>query len=223
MLSRPIPQWILLGGFVIACSAGAINAVGLLGVHHQALSHMSGPVTLLGSEIAQGESAAALYTIWVIFSFFTGCVLSALILRQEALKLGPDYGIVLLIESAALIAACVLLQRNHPAGGCLAALACGLQNAMATSYSGAVVRTTHMTGIITDLGITAGRALRGDPVDRRRTRLYLVLLSGFVLGGFAGSAAYFKIGYATLLFPATLLGVLGVGYFGFRYLKNPRL
>jgi uncharacterized membrane protein YoaK (UPF0700 family) len=220
MLSKPIPPWILLGGFVLTCAAGAINAVGFLGMHHQAISHMSGTVTVLSNELATGQHGLAIYAVAVVLSFFLGCVVSAAIIRQSALILGRRYGVVLVIESVLLFAACRMLMAGDYAGDCLAAMACGLQNAMATHYSGAVIRTTHMTGIITDLGIAVGLKLRGDPIDGRRAGLYLVLLAGFFIGGILGSLGYVRIGFETLLFPATLTGLAGCGYFAFKQLAR---
>lgn len=216
MLSKPIPPWILLGGFVLTCAAGSVNAVGFLGMHHQAISHMSGTVTVLSNELATGQFGLGIYAATVIGSFFLGSVMSAMIIRQSALKLGRRYGVALVIESLLLFAAWRMLATGNYAGDCLAAMACGLQNAMATHYSGAVIRTTHMSGIITDLGIAVGLKLRGEPIDARRAGLYGVLLAGFFLGGILGSFGYVRIGFETLLFPATLTGVAGGGYFAFR-------
>ncbi len=197
--------------------AGGINAVGFLGMHHQAISHMSGTVTVLSNELATGRFSLAGYAVAVLLSFFLGSVLSGAIIRESALKLGRRYGMVLAIESALLFAACQMLMTGNYAGDCLAAMACGLQNAMATHYSGAVIRTTHMTGIITDVGIAIGLKLRGVAIDARRIRLLLVLLAGFFTGGVLGSLSYTHIGFATLLIPATLSGLAGVGYFCFKH------
>jgi uncharacterized membrane protein YoaK (UPF0700 family) len=162
----------------------------------------------------------AVYAVAVVASFFIGSVLSGAIIRESALKLGRRYGVVLTIESALLFAACQMLMSGNYAGDCLAAMACGLQNAMATHYSGAVIRTTHMTGIITDVGIAVGLRLRGVAIDARRIRLLLVLLAGFFTGGILGSLCYTHIGFATLLIPATLSGLAGVGYFCFKHWRR---
>jgi uncharacterized membrane protein YoaK (UPF0700 family) len=197
-----------------------VNAVGFLGMHHQAISHMSGTVTVLSNELATGRYSLAVYAAAVIFSFFLGSVLSAAIIRQSALKLGRRYGFVLMIESVLLFGAWRMLTDGNYTGDCLAAMACGLQNAMATHYSGAIIRTTHMTGIITDLGIAVGLKLRGDTIDGRRIGLYLVLISGFFLGGILGSWGYTQIGFEALVFPATLTGISGCAYFIFRHLAR---
>ncbi len=212
MLSKPIPRWVLIAGFLLAATAGSVNAVGLLGARHQALSHMSGPLTVLSNELAGSHWSLAVNALAVIASFFTGCVISAMVIRQEALRLGRRYGAVLIVESACLWAAWWLLRQDRCAGECAAALACGLQNAMVSNYSGAVVRTTHMTGMVTDLGIALGQTLRGAHVDRRRAGLYALLVAGFVGGGIAGSFGYLRLGLATLAIPASVTGLVGLGY-----------
>ncbi len=64
------------------------------------------------------------------------------------------------------------LSRGVAIGQLAASAACGLQNAMATTYSGAIVRSTHLTGIFTDLGLMLGGKLRGNPVDKRKLMLF---------------------------------------------------
>lgn len=89
----------------------------------------------------------------VFGSFFAGCVGSGLIIRHKELRSGYPYGIALMFECGLLVTACYLLRHESMDGAYFAAMACGLQNRMATTYSGAVIRTTHVTGIVTDLGL----------------------------------------------------------------------
>lgn len=206
----------MLGGMLLTTSAGCINAIGFLGLHHQAITHLSGTVSLLSTDIVRADTFSALHAFLIVASFFLGCLISGFIIRQNTLKLGRRYGGVLAIESFLLFAAAHLLTRGSFAGDCLASMACGLQNAMATSYSGAVIRTTHMTGIITDLGIAAGQLLHGQSVDSRKLGLYGVLLLGFFVGGLLGGYGFVRIGYETLFFPAALSGLTGLGYMAIR-------
>jgi uncharacterized membrane protein YoaK (UPF0700 family) len=212
MFTQHVPRWIPIGGFTLACSAGVINAVGFLGVGHEAISHMSGNVTLLGNHVVFAEHAHLRRAAALIVCFFAGSLLSGLVVRQSTLKLGARYGVALALESLLLFLATYFLHHGSSFGDYLAATACGLQNAMATSYSGAVVRTTHVTGIITDIGIAIGLWARRDPVDWRRIRLYLVLLAGFTVGGLLGAVGFRLLSYDTLLIPATLTGVGGFAY-----------
>jgi uncharacterized membrane protein YoaK (UPF0700 family) len=212
MLSKPIPRWIFLGGLALAAVTGCVNAVGFLGVTHQALSHLSGTVTNLGIDLAHRDFGFARNALLVIVFFFLGAVVAGLIIRQSTLRLGRRYGVALAVESVLLAGAAIMLRHEIPSGEFLAAMACGLQNAMATSYSGAVIRTSHMTGIVTDLGIAVGLAARGERADWRRMRLYLVLLAGFLGGGAAGAMAFARLGPDTLFIPALLTGATGIGY-----------
>lgn len=98
--------------------------------------------------------------------------------------------------------------------------ACGLQNALATTYSGAIIRTTHVTGVFTDLGILIGSALRGDPFDRRKALLFVLIISGFVLGGVVGAFLFSAFEFTALLFPAAFCFALALSYKRFMYLKR---
>lgn len=223
MFTKPTPPWITAGALCLAGCAGCINAVGFLGAQHQALSHMSGTVTNLGIELGLADRALAWRAFVVLGSFFLGCVASGLIIRQSTLKLGRRYGVALVLESLLLFAAVWFFHRDATnTGDYLAAMACGLQNAMATGYSGAVIRTTHVSGIVTDLGIAVGLFARRQPVDWRRIRLYLVLLVGFLSGGVFGAVAFARINYGTLLIPAVITGMAGLGYGTYRHFSPHR-
>lgn len=220
MLSKPTPVWILVGGAVLAAIAGAINAVGFLAAQHQALSHLSGIVTNLGTEIARADWRLAGHAFLAIAFFFLGCVLSGVIIRHSTLHAGRRYGVALMGESVLLLASAYFFRHGFPAGAYLATMACGLQNAMATSYSGAVVRTTHVTGIVTDLGIAVGLAARRERVDWRRMRLYGCLLVGFVLGGGLGALGFARWGTDVLLLPAALAGATGLGHTALQHARR---
>lgn len=217
MLTKPVPLWIMVGGFTLAMMGGCINAVGLLCAQSHATSHLSGTVTNLGMDLAQQHYPLARHAALVIVFFFLGSVLSGLIIRQSTLKAGRRYGGALACEAVLLVAAAYLLRHESPNGLYLASMACGLQNAMATTYSGAVIRTTHVTGIVTDFGIALGLTARGLKPDWRRMRLYFVLLTGFLTGATFGAFGYRDLGADTLLFPAAIAGVVGVGYTAWKH------
>jgi len=72
---------------------------------------------------------------------------------------------------------------------------------MGTTYSGSVVRTTHVSGMFTVLGIFIGHRLRGLPVNTRRLSLCLIIISGFLCGGIVGVYIFEKLAFATLFYP----------------------
>jgi uncharacterized membrane protein YoaK (UPF0700 family) len=95
----------------------------------------------------------------------------------------------------------------------LLALLCGasgLQNAALTSASGATIRTTHLTGLTTDLGIGLIRAawLRDDQGRRsheiRSTILRMGTIASFFAGSGIGAVLYVRNGYLGFALPATI-------------------
>lgn len=221
MIAR-LPRWVLVGGAVLAFVAGLVNAAGYLGYRHQAISHMTGTTSLLGIAAGQGDTDALLHFGMMVLAFVAGAALGGFITGDSTLRLGRRYGVALVAESALLFAAVPLLLGHHDLGLWLAAAACGLQNAMIGTYSGAVVRTTHVSGIVTDLGTYLGQAVRGVPVDGRRVRLYGALFAGFLGGGIASARVFPALGERTLLLPAALTGVIGAGYVIWRH-RHPEI
>ena len=96
----------------------------------------------------------------------------------------------------------------------------GLQNAIVTKISQAEIRTTHMTGVITDLGIELGRLVYwnrshiegGEPVraNRDRLRILSLILGLFFAGGLAGAWAFKTVGYGAVLPLAAVLAVVAL-------------
>ena len=219
-----LPRWVWVGAVTLACIAGMVNVVGYLGFEHQAVSHLTGTTSLLGAALAAGDWRAVAHLWGVLIAFCVGAMLSGLIIQDGTLRLGRRYGVVLALESLLLAAAVPLFVRQQLSGALLAAMACGLQNAMVTAYSGALVRTTHLSGMFTDLGIGLGHLLRGMPLPVRRLTLSGLIISGFLGGGMLGAWAFRAWHYQALLVPAALTGLTGVGYVVYRYwaMRRPR-
>ena len=215
-MAERFASWVWIGGAALACVAGIVNVVGFLGFQQQAVTHLTGNTSLLGAALVGGNTTAVVHLAAMIAAFVFGAMLSGLIIQDSTLRLGRRYGVVLTIESAMLLAAVPLFRHQHIAGPVLAACACGLQNAMATTYSGALVRTSHVSGMFTDLGIMLGHAIRGLPLGRRRLALCSMVIGFFFAGGVVGAWLFGRWGYATLYVPALLTGATGLGYFTYR-------
>lgn len=211
MITR-LPGWVWLGGGLLAANAGVINAVSLISFGHVGASHLTGSTTLLGISVAAANYGESLRLAAVIFAFVAGAVISGFVIQGHVLRLGRRYGVALLMESVLLFAAAALLHDRRLAAELCASAACGLQNAMASTYSGAVFRTTHVTGTFTDLGVYIGQSLRGMEQDRRRLYLGLLLTGTFASGGVAGAALFTRLHDAMLLLPAVLTGSAGMVY-----------
>lgn len=211
-----LPRWVWIGAVALACVAGMVNVIGYLGFEHQAVSHLTGTTSLLGAALAQGDLRAIVHLWGMLIAFCVGAMLSGLVIQDQTLKLGRRYGVVLALEAALLLLAIPLFKQQQIWGALLAAMACGLQNAMVTTYSGAAVRTTHLSGMFTDLGIGLGHLLRGMPLPMRRLTLSGLIISGFLGGGVLGAWFYRHWGYDALLAPALLTGSTGIGYVLYR-------
>ena len=220
-MAERLAGWVWVGAAVLAGVAGIVNVIGFLGFQQQAITHLTGNTSLLGAAMVGGDTAAAVALAAMIAAFVCGAMLGGLIIQDGTLRLGRRYGVALSIESLLLLAAVPLFARLHPGGPVVAAAAIGLQNAMATTYSGALVRTSHVSGMFTDLGIMLGHALRGLPVARRRLALCVLVIACFFAGGVLGAILYDAIGYRSLYVPALLTGAAGLGYFAYRQLSPP--
>ena len=215
-MAERLAAWVWVGAGALAGVAGIVNVVGFLGFQHQAITHLTGNTSLLGAALVSGNAGASLHLGGAIAAFVAGAMLSGLLIQDSVLRLGRRYGVVLTIESALLLAAVPLFRHQQWLGPLCAAMACGLQNAMATTYSGAVVRTSHLSGMFTDLGIMLGHALRGMPVARKRLGLCIVVITLFFAGGVAGAWLFAAAGYAALYVPAALTGITGIAYVLYR-------
>ncbi|MGE8282098.1 MAG: YoaK family protein [Stenotrophomonas sp.] len=211
-----LPTWVWVGAVALSCVAGMVNVVGFLGFEHQAVSHLTGSTSQLGIALAQGDWRSVGHLWGLLIAFSLGAMLSGLIIQGESLQLGRRYGLALALESALLLAAIPLFKQQQVWGALAAAMACGLQNALATTFSGAVVRTTHLSGMFTDLGIGLGHLLRGLPLQLRRLTLSGLIISGFLAGGILGAWLFVRWQYDALLAPALLTGISGLGYVLYR-------
>ena len=215
-MNTRLPRWVWIGAIALACIAGMVNVIGYLGFEHQAITHLTGTTSLLGAALAHGDWRAVGHLWGVLIAFCSGAVLSGLIIQDSTLRLGRRYGVVLALESLLLATAVPLLVHSQIWGMWLAAMACGLQNAMVSTYSGSVVRTTHLSGMFTDLGIGLGHMLRGMPLPVRRLTLSGFIISGFLAGGIIGAWLFSRLQYNALLAPAILTGAIGIGYVLYR-------
>jgi uncharacterized membrane protein YoaK (UPF0700 family) len=173
---------------------------------------MTGNTSLLGIALGKADGAETMHWTLAIGAFVLGTMLSGMIVQQSTLKLGRRYGIALTLESLLLFTAIPFLDASNSMGLCLASIAMGLQNGMVSAYSGAIIRTTHVTGIFTDLGISLGHLLRGLPVDMLRLCVCVVVAAGFILGGAAGALLFERMQEHALVIPAALTGACGLGY-----------
>ena len=94
---------------------------------------------------------------------------------------------------------------------------CGLQNALGTMYGSAIIRTTHMTGAATDIGLGLGHILRSrKPIaavgEAWKLRFFVPLVLMFIAGTTSGTLLFEWYDYHAIVIPATFVGALGAVY-----------
>lgn len=213
-------------GCALAFVAGATNAGGFLAVK-QYTSHMTGIVSAMADGLVLGQFGLVLSGLGALLSFMFGAAISAVMINYARRRqLHSEYALPLLLEAALLIGFGLLgaqLSQMHalfvPATIMLLCFIMGLQNVVITKVSHAEIRTTHITGMVTDIGIELGklmywnqpRAESGDvpPVraDRQRLRLLAMLVGCFFIGGVAGALGFKHAGYLSTV-PLALFLVL---------------
>jgi uncharacterized membrane protein YoaK (UPF0700 family) len=212
-------------GFTLAFVAGATNAGGFLAVR-QYTSHMTGVVSAMADNLVLGGYDVVLDAAGAILSFLAGAACTALMVNYvRRQRLHSEYALPLLLEAVLLLVFGVMGVRLQgmpglfiPATVMLLCFIMGLQNAVITKLSHAEIRTTHMTGIVTDIGIELGKlaywnADRNQPRvdgDRGRLGLLAALLFCFFGGGVAGAIGFRRFGFLSTVPLAALLCLVAI-------------
>lgn len=217
-----LPMWIQLGAFFLALNAGMINVLGLITVLHQSVSHMTGNISMLGMALLEGNIEFVIFLALVVLSYVIGSLFSGLIIGNSHFHLGLRYGSPLSLV-AFFILVCWLLLPYIPRYALLfACMAMGVQNAMVSHYKSAIIRTTHLSGVLTDLGLALGYRLRGLDVDKKRVTLHFLIFCGFLMGGILASWIYPLLELNAFLIPVVLSFSLSLIYWIF-YLRYRHL
>jgi uncharacterized membrane protein YoaK (UPF0700 family) len=210
--------------FALAAVAGGLNAAAFHEVGFFS-ANMTGNVSALSSLLAMGHWAHGLGYLAIVVAFIVGAVVSTLVI-SAGLRRGvvTIYARVILVEGAllgALGASRMALDRAAGVPLLIVGLAflMGLQNAIVTHISNARVRTTHVSGMATDIGIGIARTidiLRGmaDPADREaittRLRLHGGTVLSFLFGGVAGVLAWWSVGDLSFAIAGLLLALIAL-------------
>lgn len=214
-----LPNWVQASAFLLALNAGMINVLSLITVLHQSVSHMTGNVSMISIALTELDIKHLLFLIVITLSFILGSFYSGFILGDSNLKLGRRYGTPLSLTGL-FIFLCWLFLPYFPRYALLwAAAAMGLQNAMVSHYQGAIIRTTHLSGVLTDIGLAFGYMLRGLKVDPRRLVLHFLIFFGFLIGGILSAVLYHFFNLHTFLIPAVSSTLLSITYWVF-YFKH---
>jgi uncharacterized membrane protein YoaK (UPF0700 family) len=197
-------------GMTLCFVAGATNAGGFLAVG-QYTSHMTGVLSSVADNLVLGQFTLALAGVAALLAFVAGAMTTAWMVNWGLRrKLQSAYGRPLLLEAALLLVFGLFGTGINVWAGLFAPLTVlllcylmGLQNAVITKISHAEIRTTHITGLVTDMGIELGKLLyinrldRDHPVvaDRHRLGIHRKLVGSFFVGGLLGAIGFKTVGF----------------------------
>jgi uncharacterized membrane protein YoaK (UPF0700 family) len=212
-------------GLALAFVAGATNAGGFLAVH-QYTSHMTGIVSAMADNLALGAYDLLGAGVGALLSFMLGAACSAVMVNfARRRQLHSEYALPLLVEALLLLGFGFLGARLSRIEGLFVPLTVmllcfimGLQNAVITKLSNAEIRTTHLTGVVTDLGIELGklvywngRSAATQPrvcADRSRLAVLSLLAVMFFIGGLTGAIGFKYLGFvSTVPLAIVLIGL----------------
>jgi uncharacterized membrane protein YoaK (UPF0700 family) len=210
-------------GVALSFIAGARNAGGFLAIG-QYTSHMTGVLSSIADHIVLGQLGLALAGFMAIAAFLGGAMTTAWMVNWSLRRqLRSAFARPLALEASLLLLFGLFGAAIHLFADLFAPLTVlvlcfimGLQNAVITKVSKAEIRTTHVTGLITDIGIELGKMLYYNRVDEpnkvvanhHKLRIHLSLTLAFFIGGLLGALGFKVWGYVTTVPLALMLLLL---------------
>lgn len=210
-------------GSSLAVVAGTVNVLGFLQFGYYC-ANMTGNASSLALKINALDVRSAFLCFALIASFVLGAIVCTVLVNMGRRKgWGAVYAFSLVLEAAILVTLGIksawFAQAGVPDGGATLVLSfvMGLQNATVTRISGSVVRTTHVTGMLTDLGIEISDWLESFyhhvdseylDVIKKRLWLHAQIVFCFIWGGILGSVGYMYCKQYILFIVAIILVAL---------------
>ena len=212
--------------------AGAANAGGFMAVQ-QYTSHMSGIVSAMADNLVLGETALFVAGLGAFLAFVAGAGCSAILVNWgRRLHLHSQYALPLMLEALLLLLFGLFGKEIQfeswfvvPITVMLLCFIMGLQNAIITKLSQSRIRTTHITGLVTDFGIELGKLFywnlstpmhpegrQMDPVRADWPKLILLfnLISLFFTGGVTGAYTFGHFGFIAASALAVIVASLAI-------------
>lgn len=204
MGSRIMLIWICMLSFI----GGYVDVYGLITVAFP-LTHFTGSVAKLAMEGWEIRIDKEVFQLAVaLFFFILGNILAGLFIGERHFSFRKRYGMIFIILGT-LIAVLFHLAHGDKSFAYLLSIAVGIQNGLFITYKGILVRTSHLTGAISDLGVYIGYLLRGKQFDTWKIFYYTLSLFSFFFGGVASKIMYDFYGRESVY--AVSLGYMLIG------------
>lgn len=214
------PRWVLIGGCGLAFLSAAINAVFLIRLG-ASVAHLTGDVSNVAVNYVHNHSylpTTAYNLIAALLGFVTGAAAAGYFIHHPTLEFSRPYGRSISTIGACLVGAHYSFVDYPLLAVILASFACGLQNALATHYRGIVLRTTHVTGLLTDLGSNIGMKLKGHILPYWKITVPMMLTISFLSGACFGSLLVIYTRTPVLLILAGMYMVGGISWTTYKHL-----
>lgn len=206
--------------------AGMVNTNGLLALR-TLTTNVTGHFAYFAEELVKKSYSTALVFLLYILSFLLGAFVSNMLVEITS-RIRPRVSHALPMLGETMILLLIGIYGSAPASAgtsclmaCMLLFAMGMQNALVTKISQSVVRTTHLTGLFTDLGIELSQLFfyRQAPERAKLGKsifLRIVIIFFFFTGCVTGGFLYRSVGLHTLLYAAACL-VAALFYDTIRY------
>lgn len=189
-------NWIYKAVTLLSINGGFVNSITFESFFHNPVGYVTGNITFAASYLDSLQIINFIDMIGAVGAFLLGAILSGLIIPYDNYARNNRYNIIFILETLFIFLGMIGLILQIPTSKYLLAMALGLQNGCTTHYGKSIIRTTHMTGTTTDLGIMiAHKLIKRYDVPMWRLLIRLFLLLGFFIGSVIGIVAYRVIGY----------------------------
>lgn len=200
--------------------AGIVNVAGFLSVK-RLTTNVTGHFAFFVDEVFKLHFVESFIYFWFIAFFFLGSFVSNLIVEfitrrnEKFIYIVPIIIEIFILFTIAVFGESLIVNNSNFIAFSLL-FAMGLQNSMVTRISNAVVRTTHLTGLFTDLGIELSQLFfykEKSYLNKLRSTIFLRLriISFFFIGGIVGGVFYSHLELQVLFIPAITL-IIGLFY-----------
>lgn len=210
---RSLETSIALASF-LSCVAGMVNVVGFLAIQ-KLTTNVTGHFAFFMEEFDQLRFWEGLIYIYYILFFLLGAFVSNTIIEIVYRKAKRyAFSVPIILEISLLICVGLFFTpyiQSHPDIIAFTLLfAMGLQNALVTKISSAVVRTTHLTGLFTDLGIELSQLFFYNTQEQKKQltdslKLRFTIIFFFFIGGVIAGLFYNTFALKTLIIAAAIL------------------
>ncbi|MBC7493489.1 MAG: DUF1275 domain-containing protein [Flavobacterium sp.] len=201
---------------VLSFVAGIVNVAGFLAVQ-KLTTNVTGHFAFFVDAVFQYQFWNGFVYFLYIFFFFLGAFVSSFLVEVVARKNeNTTYIIPIVIEIVLLLFIAIvgknLIENYANVIAYTLLFSMGLQNSLVTKISNSIVRTTHLTGLFTDLGIELAQLFFYKQLDLRQKlfssiRLRLTIISFFFIGGIIGGLFYAEIQLKVLIIAVSVLFV----------------